>query len=167
MSYPARHPSERFWPKVEKGPPDECWEWKGARHPSGYGFLWAGPLYPSNERFAKAHRLSWEIHAGASVPPGLCVLHHCDNPPCVNPAHLYVGTRAENARDRGLRGRGKEQRGEASPVARLTEKDVRAIISALQDLPRRSQREIAEEFGIKQPQVSRIMLRKSWGHLWE
>lgn len=97
------------------------------------------------------------------------VLHHCDNPPCVNPSHLYVGTHANNAADRAERHRGKEhrQRGEANDNAKLTEADVRAIIVELQRIPRRSQIAIAEQFGIKQPQVSRIMRRENWAHLWE
>lgn len=162
-----KHPSERFWDKVAKRGPTECWEWHGARLTNGYGFLFAGPTYERNERFVKAHRISWEIHNG-DVPDGLCVLHHCDNPPCVNPSHLYVGTRADNAHDRAVRKRGKEQHqnGEQNDNAKLTEAQVRAIIVELQKLPRRSQTLIAEQYGVKQPQVSRIMRRKSWAHLW-
>lgn len=168
MAYAAKHPAERFWPKVDVAGPDDCWEWQGARFPSGYGFIHAGALYTSNKRFVKAHRLSWEIHNGP-LPPGANVLHHCDNPPCVNPAHLYMGTRADNARDRGQRMRGREhrQRGESNRNARLTEADVRAIIAELQKLPRRSQTSIAAQFGIKQAQVSRIMRRENWTHLWD
>ncbi len=119
--------------------------------------------------FVKAHRLSWEIANGRPVPLGLNVLHSCDNPPCVNPAHLRVGSRADNAQDRADRTRGKEhrQRGEGNDNAKLTEAQVRAILVELQRLPRRSQASIAADFGIKQAQVSRIMLRQSWAHLWD
>ena len=96
----------------------------------------------------RASRLSWEIAHGMPVPDGRKVLHHCDNPPCVYPAHLYVGTNANNARDRGERRRGREhwQQGEANLNAKLTKAQVREIIAALQVLPRRSQADIAREF---------------------
>ena len=162
------HPADRFWDKVDIRGPGECWEWIGARHslPSNYGFMHGGPLY--SHRWAMAHRLSWEIHHGP-IPDGLAVLHHCDNPPCVNPAHLYIGTSADNARDRGERERGKEHRqyGEANDNAKLTEVDVKAIIDELRKLPRRSQAAIGADFGVGQAHVSRIMRRESWAHLWD
>lgn len=163
-----RHPHERFWDKVRVGNPDECWEWQGAVESFGYGFMWAGPLYPYRKRhWIKAHRVSWEIHNG-EIPKGRYVLHKCDNPPCVNPNHLYIGTATENVHDRARRKRGKEhrQQGAANDNSKLTEADVRAIIVELQKLPRQSQSSIAEKFGIKQPQVSRIMLKQTWKHLW-
>lgn len=170
MGYVPKHPRDRFWDKVEMGGSDDCWEWKGARHPTqGYGFIYAGRLYQRNKHWVKAHRLSWEIAHRRQVPEGRCILHHCDNPPCVNPVHLYLGSRADNANDRAERKRGKEhrQRGEDNDNAKLTEKDVRSIIEELRRLPRRSQWTIAREFGIGQAQVSRIMRRENWSHLWE
>jgi predicted XRE-type DNA-binding protein len=164
------HPRERFWSKVG-GPKEsgDCWEWLGARQSNGYGFLHAGPLYHTGQRWVKAHRLSWEMHNGEELPADACVLHTCDNPGCVHPGHLYVGTRKDNAQDRAERKRGKEhrQQGENNDNAKLTEAQVRAIIGELQKLPRRSQTSIATEFGVNQQQVSRIMHRKNWAHLWE
>ncbi len=93
--------AERFWPKVDKRGDDECWEWTGGRHPSGYGQIWIGGKYGSH---IYAHRASWEIN-GHKIPDGMCVLHHCDNPPCVNPAHLFIGTQADNMRDKQAKGR--------------------------------------------------------------
>lgn len=95
------------------------------------------------------------------------MLHSCDNPPCVNPAHLRLGDAEDNANDREGRNRGRDSRGEKSGKAKLTEDQVRQIVVELQRLPRRSQAAIAADFGIKQAQVSRIMLRKAWPHLWE
>lgn len=178
MAPTPTHPADRFWPKVRKGAPDECWEWQGARQQTGYGYLQGGALY--GKRWAIAHRLSWEIEHGVPVPEGKCVCHHCDNPPCVNPAHLYVGTKADNARDRASRGRGRENRqhgaananygkglpGEANGNAKLTEADVRQIIKALKQLPRRSTAAIGRDFGVSQQTVSNIARRKSWAHLW-
>jgi predicted XRE-type DNA-binding protein len=155
--------AEKFWAKVQRGQSHECWLWIGVRFPDGYGFMHRSskPLL-----WWRAHCLSWEVHCGP-IPNGLCVLHHCDNPSCVNPAHLYVGTRADNARDRALRKRGKEHRqyGEANDNAKLREADVRRIIACLK--AGQSQTAIARQFGIVQPHVSRIAHRRTWQHLWD
>lgn len=160
--------AERFWDKVDKRGDDQCWAWTGATEKAGYGKLYAGRNERGSSMFHKAHRVSWELANGRSVPEGQSVLHSCDNPPCVNPRHLRVGTQQDNASDRTKRQRGKEhrQRGESNDNAKLTEAMVRQIIVELQRLPRRSQTSIAAQFGIKQPQVSRIMRRENWGHLW-
>ncbi len=161
--------AERFWKKVAKRGPNDCWLWTGAIELSGYGKLYAGRSDRGISLFVGAHRLSWEIANGRSVPDGLHVLHSCDIPLCVNPAHLRAGSNTDNVGDRSQRRRGKEhrQRGEANDNAKLTEVQVREIIAELRRLPRRSQAAIAADFGIKQPQVSRIMLRQSWAHLWD
>lgn len=161
-------PSERLWSKVDQRAPDECWPWTGAVDGFGYGFMHGGPFY-DDMRWVKAHRIAWEVANDQRVPEGGNVLHHCDNPPCCNPAHLYLGTLKDNAEDRTRRKRGKEnrQRGEDNDNAKLKEVDVRAIIVELQRLPRRSQTSIAAQFGVSQPQVSRIMRRENWAHLWD
>jgi HNH endonuclease len=99
---------ERFWEKVDKRGPDECWEWTGGRFGPGYGALSrdreSGP--------APAHRLSYEFAYGP-IHDGLHVLHRCDNPPCVNPAHLWAGTHDDNMADRHAKGR---SRGPGNPI---------------------------------------------------
>jgi len=94
-------------------------------------------------------------------------MHTCDNPPCVNPAHLRIGTIGDNNRDRSNKGRGRENRqsGTDNPNAKLQESDVREIIAALRE--GETQMAIASRFGVKQPQVSRIARRVQWAHLWE
>lgn len=159
-----KHPSERFWNKVRKAGPDECWQWTGAVNPDGYGFIYAGKAYAPNVRFIRAHRLSWEMHNGP-VPDGLAVLHHCDNPLCVNPAHLYAGTQSQNCHDRAVRRRGKEHRqhGEANDNAKITEAEVIAILALLK--AGKSQTVVAKLFGLTQPYVSKLSRGQYWRHL--
>lgn len=97
--------AERFWEKVAVGEPDECWPWQGATDGHGYGVINLG----RKGRIDKASRVSYTIEHGA-IPDGLYVLHHCDNPACVNPAHLSVGTQADNIHDCIAKGRAAHQR---------------------------------------------------------
>lgn len=93
---------ERFWEKVSIVEGDGCWEWKAARYSNGYGaFSW--PVVDRRER-ALAHRASYELTYG-TIPPGMLVCHHCDNPPCVRPDHLFLGTNSDNMRDASVKGR--------------------------------------------------------------
>ena len=95
-----KHPIDRFWAMVDDSRGDHaCWPWTGHTNPvSGYG------LVSTKGRMRVAHRLSWEIRHGA-IPRGLVVCHSCDNPPCVNPGHLWLGTRGDNHRDAINKGR--------------------------------------------------------------
>lgn len=95
----TRHIEERFWSKVDQRGPNDCWPWLGARHERGYGRFILG------ERNRRANRVAWEIANARPVPDGMLVCHSCDNPPCVNPAHLWIGTLADNARDMVAKGR--------------------------------------------------------------
>lgn len=105
---------DRFWSKVEKS--DGCWEWQGSRT-KGYGKFWAG-----SGGLVRAPRFSWKLHNGP-IPDGLHVLHSCDNPPCVRPDHLFLGTNLENIRDRMAKGRRTRI---ATPI-RFTRADVDAM----------------------------------------
>ena len=104
---PARDLSraERFWSKVNRvEDPDECWEWiPKARHKFGYGIFMDRPYGTK-----KAHRVAWELTNG-EIPNGLMVLHTCDNPPCCNPNHLFLGTAQDNSLDMMSKGRGRGQ----------------------------------------------------------
>lgn len=129
----------------------ECWEWIGGRHGKGYG-QFGNPT-------KKAHRVSWELYRG-SIPDGLHVLNSCDNPPCINPSHLFLGTNLDNVKDKMAKGRGRNLRGEDTPWSIVTEEAVRRIRE-----DKRSQSIIAAEFGIAQTTVSAIKRRVNWNWL--
>ena len=154
----------RFWTKVNRRGPDECWPWTAAKRGWGYGSLKAGG------RMLSAHRIAWELTNGA-IPAGLCVLHRCDNPPCVNPAHLWLGTVADNNRDREDKGRsapiqrpapGQLARGGRCPSAKLTAGAVRKIRSLAGHV---RQVDLAARFGVTQAAVSKVVLRQIWAHV--
>lgn len=139
--------SERFWEKVDKRGEDECWPWVGSRNPDNYGGMNAGGTRGAT---LKAHRVAYEL-ANGPIPAGMCVCHRCDNPPCVNPAHLWLGTVADNTADKMAKGRERFLRGDESPVAKLTTAQI-AIIRATPG----TQKAVAAQFGISQSHVHRI-----------
>jgi hypothetical protein len=95
--------ADRFWEKVEIGAGDECWPWTACLR-MGYGAL----MIAATKRHKSAHRISYEMHHGP-IPPGMCVMHSCDNRACVNPAHLSIGTRGDNNTDRHIKGRDRKK----------------------------------------------------------
>ena len=140
---------ERFWPKVDQsGGLFGCWEWTGAKAGWGYGQI------KINGKHAGAHRVIYEWMHGP-IPKGLCVLHHCDNPPCVNPAHLWLGTHADNALDSCAKGR--RAKGESHSSAKLTEKDVHEI-----RLDKRLLRIVALAYGVSPGTIGDIRKRRIW-----
>lgn len=148
-------PEERFWRKVEKRDPDECWEWAGIK-PGTYGMIWC------NGSQEMAHRFSYELHKGP-IPVGLVVMHSCDNPPCCNPNHLKVGTHADNAWDKASKGRCNVPplHGMASGMAKLTDAQVLEI-RAIKGM---TQKQIAQKFGVCLATVSNILARRTWAHI--
>lgn len=128
-----------------------CWEFAGLRAKNGYGRLLC------RGKMCLAHRVSFEVHKG-EIPEGLNVLHKCDNRPCVNPDHLFLGTAADNNWDKSRKGRA--PRGESHVKSKYTEQQVRAIFADT-----RPYREIVAEYGISKPQISAIKSGKYWAHL--
>lgn len=121
---------ERFWSKVRRGGPDECWIWTACRGFGGYGVFYAGRQF-SRKGTVPAHRMAWFFQTGQLLRKPFEMCHHCDNPPCVNPAHLFVGTRSDNMKDCAAKGRRAHQldpsvqvRGSRCAWAKLTEADV-------------------------------------------
>jgi len=146
---------ERFWRGVEIRGQDECWPRPGNANSRGYG-----RFHVSHRVFMRSNRMAWILTKG-QIPPGQKVLHSCDNPPCVNPRHLFLGSDLDNALDRNRKGR--QARGERQGAAKLTEDGVREIRRAVE--AGESQRAIARRLGVVQAQVSRVHLRKSWRHV--
>lgn len=104
---------ERFWSKVDRsGGPDSCWPWLAGRMRAGYGNFWMD----GHEKLA--HRVAWELTNGP-IPIGLCVLHRCDNAPCQNPIHLWLGTKADNSRDMVSKGRHTSRQKTQCPAGHL------------------------------------------------
>lgn len=162
---------ERFWARVDKT--GDCWVWTGATQKAwGYGLIGA------RGKSQLAHRIAWELTNGP-IPEGMNVCHRCDNPPCVNPDHLFLGTQADNNADKESKSRGNHPRGErhgtytkpesvtrgsASPNTHLSERDIRAIRSmyATGDW---SQEALGQLFGSDQTAISKIVRRVSWKHV--
>lgn len=131
----------------------DCWEWVGLQDDFGYGITGVGGK-PN-----KAHRVSYEAFVGR-LPEGACVLHKCDNPRCVNPDHLFLGTRADNAADKVAKGRQRRHFGETNPNARLCADDIRAIRSSAE-----TGKALSKKYGVSQTNISSIRLGKAWGHI--
>jgi hypothetical protein len=108
-----------------------------------------------------AHRVAWTLHHG-QIPDGMSICHHCDNPPCVRPDHLFVGTHGDNCRDKISKGREAHVRGSENGQAKLTEAEVLQIRALA---PTMLQQQIADKFGISRKQIWAIVHRKKWAHL--
>lgn len=147
-----RMTEDRFWQRVDKSGGDgACWPWIGSKHADGYGKLrWSGASL-------LAHRTAYELTNG-KIPGGLCVRHKCDNRPCCNPAHLEVGTWADNVNDKVERGR--QIRGEQSPQAKLTAAEVEDIRRGFRNGTTRY--ELADRFGVSHAQICNIINGRRW-----
>lgn len=152
---------ERFWNKVARRGPAECWEWQGYRASSGHGRVSLGFSAKGERLRDGAHRWAWVLTNGP-IPDGLCVCHRCDNPPCCNPVHLFLGSHAENQRDRHEKGR--DARGSRHGIARLNELQVCGIMARY--LQGKQQNHIAAEYGVSPNTICRIVNRTVWQHIF-
>lgn len=148
---------QRFFEKVSVKSKSECWPWVANTSPKGYGMIGSGKTKVG------AHRVSWEIHKG-SIPDGLQVLHKCDNPPCVNPRHLFLGTHGDNMRDMVEKHRNKDVKGEKNPMSKLNGCEVLKIRRRRKKFGE-TLRSLATDFGISKSNVSFIVRNESWTNL--
>lgn len=144
-----------FWERVDRS--GECWPWVRYCNTDGYGHVYY------EGRIWGAHRVAWILTNGP-IPEGMRVLHNCpggDNPACCNPAHLFLGTQADNVHDMMAKGRNTPQVGIANPRARLTEEDVREIrrLYATGDYAYAG---IAEAFGVGETTISHVVKGDTW-----
>lgn len=155
---------DAFWGKVDVRGPDECWEWRGARYHDNYGAFNVRRGDGSKTQM-RAHALALTL-AGAEDGAGRYALHHCDNPPCCNPRHLYWGDQRRNIADMDRRGRANRPilRGEQSPRAKLTEAAVRKI-RTLYATGAISQQTLADLHGVDQTIISDVVRRVTWKHV--
>lgn len=152
-----RELADRFWGRVDKSAgPAGCWPWRGPLMTgTGYGVI--------RTKYARgAHRVAWALTNGP-IPVGMYICHHCDNRPCCNPKHLFIGTSADNSRDMWTKGRGRHATlpGEANPSARLTAAQVDAIRAAFTGR-RGQQSALARLYGVSLSAVHLIVRGRKW-----
>lgn len=182
MTGGVRTTPENFWQFVQKG--NGCWLWQGSKSPKGYGVIsYQGKAW-------RAHRLAYKFTRG-DIPAGLCVLHRCDNPSCVRPDHLFLGTHGENNTDRARKGRNATgerhgsktkperlpvgdrhgsrkhpeswRRGETHHNTTLVADDIKKIRKLYQ--PGINTRSLAQQFNVSMDTIRRIATFKTWGHI--
>lgn len=159
LDLPDRPPfADKIWANVDSsGGQDACWPWVGRRNPRGYGSVWK-----RGTGEYRAHRAAWEIVNGP-IPNGGNILHRCDNPPCCNPRHLWVGTQADNMGDCAIKGRTNGPKGKEHWNAKLTEEDVCAIRT--EKAAGATYKALASKWGVSLRTIGYVVKGGSWKHV--
>lgn len=145
---------DRFWSKVDKSPhPRGCWLWRGSRNSDGYGDI------KIKRHMVKAHRMAWEVTNGRPLGD-LRACHHCDNPACCNPEHIFAGTQIENIADMDAKGR----RGMPYPRMKLTPDAVREI-RRQHEAGTATYADLGKAFGVSTRTVYGVVKRYRWKHI--
>lgn len=150
---------ERFWNFVDKKSEDECWHWTGQILATGYGRISLGAKKDGNEG---AHRVSWKLHNKKDIPSGMFVMHKCDNPKCVNPYHLSIGTPKDNTQDMIAKGRKRvvSPKGEGNGKSLLNAEKVRLIRSS-----KLSHVELGRQLGVSSNCIRGVRIGRTWSHI--
>lgn len=153
--------SDRFWEKVDKRGPNDCWLWTATKTSFGYGSFRMGSLTDGTRRKEMAHRIAYTLATGEQIPKGKVVMHFCDNPTCVNPAHLSIGTYSENGKAAYDRNRRVStiKPGEDSPRAKLTVEQVEYIRAVGKQ---RTLRDLAVEFNVSRSTIDAVKRGVNW-----
>ncbi len=147
----------RFWEKVNTSGIDNCWLWNGCKDGQGYGMFWL------EGRSHRAHRVAYILwNKIENIDLDAC--HRCDNPGCVNPRHIFLGTHLDNMLDREAKGRNNPPKGEKQGSSILTEDAVRDIRSRATGV-RGNRTSLAKEYGVHVDTIGHIVKRKSWKHI--
>lgn len=185
MSRKSKPIEQRFWKRVNKAGPimphmtTPCWVWTGSTNGKGYGHIGVG-----KNKLTLVHRLSYTLHLGA-IPEGMFVCHKCDNPQCVRPDHLFIGTVKDNVADMISKGRQvltkgpgwkkgnknyllvDHKKGESHPSSKLTESDVVEVRSRWSNrhVTKVTQQQLANEKGVSRSAISEILRGRNWKHI--
>lgn len=157
------HSPEKFWARVKKSA--GCWIWLGATQIDGYGYVLDYSLYDSSGKrhckWVNAHRVAWRLEHGP-IADGLCVLHRCDNPPCVRPDHLFLGKK-ENSEDCVKKERLSDRYGANNPNCKLSVSDVARIRKLYREGEgSHTQQQLADLYHVSQNAISQIVRRLRW-----
>ena len=148
-------PTERLYEKTRRDQSTGCLEFQGYRIKKGYGYIGT-----ENGKTTTTHRLAWQIAHGP-IPEGMFVLHKCDNPPCCNPDHLFLGTNKDNMDDRSNKQR--QARGSRMGSSKLVESDIPVIRKRLS--AGETHRSIAKSYGVSSPIITYINTGRTWKHI--
>lgn len=148
--------ADRFWTKVHRRDPNECWPWLASLDSRGYGNF--GVLRDGRFVMQRAHRVAWELTRNDNLAAGVVLCHSCDNRRCVNPAHLFTGTQRDNMADCVAKGRLNDRAGECNPRAKLSARAVAAIRASDLSLAR-----LAALHGVAKSTIAAAKSGKSWG----
>ena len=143
---------QQFWSKVDRKSKEQCWEWTGAKNNAGYGNM------KVNGKYVNSHRVSYELNNKKKIKEGLFICHHCDNPSCVNPNHLFSGTPLENDADKVKKRR--HVFGMKHPRAKLVDQDIIKIKSSSGP-----HKYIADEYGVSRRLIGMIKQGSIWKHI--
>lgn len=150
-------PEERFWSFVDRGNLNGCWMWNGGKFGSGYGCFYDFKI----RKQVQAHRWVFENIKNMEIPAGMEVCHSCDNPLCVNPDHLWVGTHRENMDDMFSKNRRREPSGEEKPNAKLTWKQVDEI-RLIYSRGKIGAHRLAKMYGVSKPVIQGVIKGSLW-----